>query len=30
VQIALEQDAAFMKAGARFLDQRQTKLHLIR
>ncbi|MGA2533240.1 MAG: M24 family metallopeptidase [Candidatus Aminicenantales bacterium] len=30
VQIALEQDAAFTKSGARFLDQRQTKLHLIR
>ena len=30
VQIALEQDAAFTKSGARFLDQRQTKLHLIK
>ncbi|MGZ4887405.1 MAG: M24 family metallopeptidase, partial [Candidatus Aminicenantales bacterium] len=30
VQIALEQDAAFTKFGARFLDQRQIKLHLIR
>jgi len=30
VQIALEQDAAFTRSGARFLDQRQTKLHLIR
>jgi Xaa-Pro aminopeptidase len=30
VRIALEQDAALTKAGARFLDKRQTALHLIR
>jgi Xaa-Pro aminopeptidase len=30
VQIALEQDATFTRAGARFLDERQTRLHLIR
>jgi Xaa-Pro aminopeptidase len=30
VRIALEQDAAFTKAGARFLDRRQTELRLIR
>jgi Xaa-Pro aminopeptidase len=30
VRIPLEQDAAFTKAGARFLDQRQTSLILIR
>ena len=30
VQIALEQDAVFTKAGARFLDRRQTELILIR
>jgi hypothetical protein len=30
VQIALEQDASFTKAGARFLDERQTRLHLIK
>ena len=30
VQIALEQDAAFTKSGARFLDRRQTELHLIK
>jgi Xaa-Pro aminopeptidase len=30
VQMALEQDAAFTKAGARFLDRRQTELHLIK
>ena len=30
VQIALEQDAAFTKAGTYFLDKRQTELHLIR
>lgn len=30
VQIALEQDAAFAAAGVRYLDGRQTRLHLIR
>ncbi len=30
VRIPLEQDAAFTKAGARFLDQRQTALFIIR
>jgi Xaa-Pro aminopeptidase len=30
VQIALEQDAVFQKSGPRFLDRRQTVLHLIR
>ncbi|HSA96771.1 MAG TPA: M24 family metallopeptidase [Acidobacteriota bacterium] len=30
VQIALEQDAVFMKSGARFLDRRQTELYLIK
>jgi Xaa-Pro aminopeptidase len=30
VQIALEQDAAFTKAGSHFLDRRQTELHLIK
>jgi len=30
VQIALEQDAAFTRAGARYLDERQTRLHLIK
>jgi hypothetical protein len=30
VQIALEQDAVFTRAGARFLDRRQTGLILIR
>ena len=30
VRIALEQDAVLTKAGARFLDRRQTALHLIR
>lgn len=30
VLIALEQDAVFAKAGARFLDRRQTELHLIK
>ena len=30
VRIALEQDAAFTKPGARFLDRRQTELHLIK
>jgi Xaa-Pro aminopeptidase len=30
VQIALEQDAAFTRSGAVFLDRRQTELHLIR
>ncbi len=30
VQIALEQDASFTRAGARFLDERQTRLHLIK
>jgi hypothetical protein len=30
VQIALEQDAAFTGSGAYFLDERQTKLHLIK
>jgi Xaa-Pro aminopeptidase len=30
VRIALEQDAAFTKAGARFLDRRQTELLLIK
>jgi Xaa-Pro aminopeptidase len=30
VQMALEQDAAFTKAGARFLDRRQTELILIK
>ena len=30
VQIALEQDAAFTRAGTFFIDGRQTKLHLIR
>jgi len=30
VRIALEQDAVLTKAGARFLDRRQTTLHLIR
>ena len=30
VQIALEQDAAFTKAGARFLDQRQTSLIVVK
>ncbi len=30
VRIALEQDAVLTKAGASFLDRRQTALHLIR
>ena len=30
VRIALEQDAAFTKAGARFLDQRQTALRVVK
>jgi Xaa-Pro aminopeptidase len=30
IQIALEQDASFTRSGARFLDQRQTRLHLIK
>lgn len=30
VRIALEQDAAFTKAGARFLDRRQTELLLVK
>ncbi len=30
VQIALEQDAAFTRAGTHFLDERQTSLHLIK
>lgn len=30
VRIALEQDAAFRRGGAYFLDERQTTLHLIR
>ena len=30
VVIALEQDASFTKSGARFLDERQTRLHLIK
>jgi Xaa-Pro aminopeptidase len=30
VQIALEQDAAFTEPGPRFLDRRQTELHLIK
>ena len=30
VRIALEQDAVLTKTGARFLDRRQTALHLIR
>ncbi len=30
VRIALEQDAVITKAGARFLDKRQTALHVIR
>jgi len=30
VMIALEQDAVFTEKGARFLDQRQTRLHLIK
>ena len=30
VQIALEQDAAFTRAGTYFLDRRQTDLHLIK
>ena len=30
VRIALEQDAAFTKPGARFLDRRQTELYLIK
>lgn len=30
VQIALEQDATFTKSGTRFLDRRQTELHLIK
>jgi len=30
VQMALEQDAAFTKAGARFLDKRQTELFVIK
>jgi hypothetical protein len=30
VQMALEQDAAFTKSGARFLDKRQTELFVIK
>jgi Xaa-Pro aminopeptidase len=30
IRIALEQDAVFQKSGPRFLDRRQTALHLIR
>jgi len=30
VQVALEQDAAFTRAGTYFLDRRQTVLHLIK
>ncbi len=30
VTIALEQDAVFLKSGARFLDERPTKFHLVK
>ncbi len=30
VRMALEQDAIFTKDGARWLDRRQTRLHLVR
>jgi hypothetical protein len=30
VRIALEQDAVLTRTGARFLDRRQTTLHLIK
>jgi len=30
VTIALEQDAVFLKTGARFLDERPTKFRLVK